>query len=150
MEELGLGQQIGVAQALPGAEGEVVGGGIRFAALVQEPTGEGLAEFVGDFFEFLFLAGLVGGEGGGGGLLLGEEAGDGGHAEPEFRRFGGEGCGTLGLPVERNFRGIQDPDDGVVHVVTVCEYVLHDGFGARRIFARASNSSDDGFRDDEI
>ena len=48
-------------------------GGIPFAALVLEPSGQRLADLVGGGFEFLFLPFLVRRVAGGGGLLAGDD-----------------------------------------------------------------------------
>ena len=50
-------------------------GGVALAAVFLIPVGEGLADLVGEGFEFLLLAFLGLGVAGGGGLLGGEEAG---------------------------------------------------------------------------
>ncbi len=78
MEEFGAGDEGDVAELLPTGEGEGDLGGIGLTALVLEPIGEGFGYFVGDGFEFLFLAFFVGGVAGGGGLLGGNEVGEGG------------------------------------------------------------------------
>ena len=92
MEEAGFGDELGVAEALPGTQGKVDLGGIAFAAVFLIPVGEGLADLVGEGFEFLFLAFLGFGIAGGGGLLAGDEVGE---SMDERRELGGAGgeCG---------------------------------------------------------
>ena len=125
MEELRLGDEFDIAEALPRAEGEVDGSGVGLAALILELSGEGLADFMGAVFEFLLLAVLVGGVAGGVRLLAGNEAGEGVHFEPERGGAGGEEHGVLGFP-NRLVGGIgEEGEHGKVHVVAVCEFVFH-------------------------
>ena len=98
MEEAGLGDELGVAEALPGGEGKVDLGGVAFAAVFLIPVGEGLADLVGEGFELLFLAFLGLGIASGGGLLAGDEVGEGVDEWPELGGAGGEGGGFLVFP----------------------------------------------------
>ena len=98
VKELRLGDEFGVAESLPGGEGKVDLGGVRLASLIFQPTGEGLADFVGDGLKLLFLPGFVGGVAGGGGLLFGGVTGQGGDFWAEFGGAGGECGGFLVLP----------------------------------------------------
>ena len=77
VEEVGLGDEFGIAEALPSTEGKADLGGVALASVLVIPFGESLADLVGEIFDLLFLELLVFGEAGGGGLLLGDDSGDG-------------------------------------------------------------------------
>ncbi len=129
VEELGLGDEFGIPQALPSTEREVHLGGIALVAVFLIPVGEGLAEFVGEGFEFLFLAFFGLGVAGGGGLLAGDQVGEACDEGPEFGGAGGEWQGFLVVPSGLILRGIEEREDGEVHVLAVGVFVLHGGFG---------------------
>ena len=125
VDEPGFGDEFDIAKALPGAEGEVDGGGVGFAALVLEPSDEGFADLMGAVFEFLFLAILVSGVTGGAGLLGGDEAGEGVNLGPEGGGAGGEEHGFLVLPGRLVGEIGQQGEEGEMHVLAIAEFVFH-------------------------
>lgn len=125
VEELGLGDEFHIPEALPGAEGEIDGSGVGIAALILEPSGESLADFMGAVLKFLLLAVLVGGMAGGVRLLAGNEAGEGVHLEPERCGKDGEAHGILVFPYRVVGWIGEQGKHGEVHVLTVGEFVFH-------------------------
>lgn len=125
VEELGLADEIDIAEALPGGEGEVDLGGVALAAVFLVPVGEGLADLVGEGFEFLFLALLGLGVTGGGGLLGAEEGGEAFDERPQGGGAGGEGGGFLVFPSGVELGVVEEFEHGEVHVLAVGVAVLH-------------------------
>ena len=118
-EEAGFGEKRGVAKVPPAAAGEVDFGGFGFAVIVVEIGGEGLAEFVGEVFEFGFFAFFLEGEVGDEIFLPGDDLGEGVDSGAELGGFGGEGGRRLVFPDAFVAGLAEEVEHGEVHGLAV-------------------------------
>jgi hypothetical protein len=126
VEQAGLGDEFGVTEVLPSAEGEVDLGSIALAAVFFKPVGEGLAELMAEVFELLFLACFGLGVAGGGSLLTGDKPGERMDHGAEFGGAGGESGRSLVFPSGLVAGIFQQLEEREMHVLAVGVFVLHD------------------------